>query len=61
MLFETFLGKFILNINSEHVQDYPCPGATFVLCSHEEKLPRSCPRAIKNSCEQLQASDHAPR
>ena len=26
-----FIGKFILNINNEHAQDYSCPGATFAL------------------------------
>ena len=35
----TFYWEFIPNINNEHVQDYSCPGATFVFCSHEEKLP----------------------
>ena len=25
---ELFIGKFILNINNEHAQDYSCPGAT---------------------------------
>ena len=73
---ELFIEKFILNNNNEHAQDYSCPGATFVLCSHGEKLPRqgglpgvvqrvirlsTCPGATKNSCEQLQALDHAPR
>ena len=37
---ELYIGKFILNINNEHVQDYSCPGATFAFCSHGEKLPR---------------------
>ena len=37
---ELFIGKFILNINNEHAQDYSCPGATFAFCSHGEKLPR---------------------
>ena len=37
---ELFIEKFILNVNNEHTQDYSCPGATFALCSHEEKLPR---------------------
>ena len=37
---ELFNGKFILNINNEHAQDYSCPGATFAFCSHGEKLPR---------------------
>ena len=52
------------------------PGATFAFCSHGEKLPRQgglpgvvqrvahflkLPRATKNSCEQLQALDRAPR
>ena len=36
---ELFIGKFILNINNERVQDYSCPGATFAFCSHGEKLP----------------------
>ena len=36
---ELFIGKFIPNINNEHVQDYSCPGATFAFCSHGEKLP----------------------
>ena len=36
----TFLGKFILNINNEHAQDYSCPGGTFAFCLHGEKLPR---------------------
>ena len=50
--------------------------ATFTFCSHGEKLPRQgglpgfvqrvarltkLLRATKNSCEQLQASDRAPR
>ena len=35
-----FIGKFILNINNEHAQDYSCPGATFAFCSHGEKLLR---------------------
>ena len=35
-----FIGKFILNINNEHAQDYSCPRATFAFCSHGEKLPR---------------------
>ena len=69
---ELFIGKFILNINNKHAQDYSCPGATFELCSHGEKVPRqgglpgvvqrvpasqSCLAATKNLCEQLQASD----
>ena len=33
---ELFIGKFILNINNEHAQDYSCPGATFAFCSHGE-------------------------
>ena len=37
---ELFYGKFILNINNEHAQDYSCPRATFAFCSHGEKLPR---------------------
>ena len=37
---ELFIEKFILNINNEHAQDHSCPGATFALCSYEEKLPR---------------------
>ena len=37
---ELFYWKFILNINNEHVQDYSCPGATFMFCSHGEKLPQ---------------------
>ena len=37
---ELFIGKFILNINNEHAQDYSCPVATFAFCSHGEKLPR---------------------
>ena len=37
---EFVIGKFIPNINNEHAQDYSCPGATFTLCSHGEKLPR---------------------
>ena len=68
---ELFIGKFILNINNEHSQDYPCPGATFAFCSHGEKLPwqgrlpgvvqrvthlSKLPRAKTNSCEQLQMS-----
>ena len=72
----TFIEKFIPNINNEHAQDYSCPGATFAFCSHGEKLPwqgglpgvvqrvtrlSKLPRGNKNSCEQLQASDHAPR
>ena len=72
----TFCGKFIPNVNNEHAQDYFCPGATFAFCSHGEKLPRQgglphvvqrvirlskLPGATKNSCEQLQASDRAPR
>ena len=71
-----FIGKFILNINNEHAQDYSCSGATFTFCSHGEKLPQQgglpgvvqlvtrflkLPRESKNSCEHLQASDHAPR
>ena len=36
---ELFIGKFIPNINNEHVQDYSYPGATFAFCSHGEKLP----------------------
>ena len=35
-----FIGKFILNINNEHVHEYYCPRATFAFCSHGEKLPR---------------------
>ena len=31
-----FIGKFILNINNEHAQDYSCPGATFSFCSQGE-------------------------
>ena len=34
------LEKFIPNIDTEHAQDYSCPGATFAFCSHGEKLPR---------------------
>ena len=34
------IGKFIPNINNEHVQDYSCPGTTFAFCSHGEKLRR---------------------
>ena len=37
---ELFYWKFIQNINNEHAQDNSCPGATFALCSHGEKLPR---------------------
>ena len=37
---ELVIEKFIPNINNEHAQDYSCPGATFGLCSHGEKLPR---------------------
>ena len=37
---ESFIEEFIPNINKEHAQDYPCPGATFVFCSNGEKLPR---------------------
>ena len=37
---ELFIGKFISNINNEHAQDYSCPRATFVFCSHGAKLPR---------------------
>ena len=36
---ELFIRKFIPNINNEREQDYSCPGATFVFCSHGEKLP----------------------
>ena len=36
---ELFIGKFILNINNEHAQDYSCRGATFAFCSYGEKLP----------------------
>ena len=36
---ELFIGKFISNINNECEQDYSCPVATFVFCSHGEKLP----------------------
>ena len=63
-----------MNINNEHAQGYSCSGATFAFCSHGEKLPgglpgvvqlvtclSKLPRGTKNSCEQLQASDHAPR
>ena len=67
LLSATFIGKFILNINTEHAQDCSCPVATFTFCSSREKLPRqgglpasrSCPGATKNSCEQSQASDRA--
>ena len=73
---ELFIEKFIPNINNEHAQDYSYPGATFAFGSHGEKLPRQgglpgvvqrvtrlskLPRGNQNSCEQLQASDHAPR
>ena len=34
-----FIGKFIPNINNEREQDCSFPGATFVFCSHGEKLP----------------------
>ena len=37
---ELFIGKFIPNIDNEHVQDCSCPGATFAFCSHGKKLPR---------------------
>ena len=72
----TFYWEIIPNINNEHAQDCSCPGATFAFCSHGEKLPQQgglagvvqritrlskLPGAKKNSCEQLQASDHAPR
>ena len=57
-------------------KDYSCPETTFAFCSHGGKLPRQgglpgvvqrvsrlskLPGATKNSCEQLQASDRAPR
>ena len=35
-----FIGKFILNINNEHAQDYSCPKVTFAFCSHGQKLLR---------------------
>ena len=75
-ILKLYIGKYILNINNEHAQDYSYPGTTFAFCSHWEKLPRQgglpgvvqrvpasrwCPGAMKNTCEQLQASDHAPR
>ena len=62
--------KFVPNINNEHAQDCSCPGATFTFCSHREKLPRQggvlqrvtrLSKLPENSCEQLQASDIAPR
>ena len=31
--------ELILNINNEHAQDYPYPGATFAFCAHGEKSP----------------------
>ena len=55
------------------MQDYICHGATFAFCSHGEKLPQQCgypltgnpplevARGNKNSCEQLEASERAPR
>ena len=27
-------------VNNEQAQDYSCPGATLVFCSHGKKLPR---------------------
>ena len=44
---ELFIEKFIPNINSEHAQDYSCPGATFAFCSHGEKLP---PQGLVTGC-----------
>ena len=76
VLLELFIGKFIPNINNEYMQDCSCPRATFAFCSNGEKLLRQgglpdvvqqvtrlskLPRARKNSCEQLQASDRSPR
>ena len=73
---ELFIGNFILNMNDNHTQDYSCPGATFMFCSHGEKLPQQgvlpsvvqrvtrlskFPRGNEISCEQLQASDRALR
>ena len=35
---ELFIRNFFSNFNNEHAQDYSCPGATFVFCSHGAKL-----------------------
>ena len=67
-----FTVKFTLNINNEHATGYSCPGTTIWVTFRCRKVTSAMriqrvdrlselPQGNENSCEQLQASDRAPR